>query len=226
MGLRCVPTSGPAHNRRGRLRSPGEQPVRYRSLHRAARSHTHRLFAESLQRPRFCASLARTGLPRPGGSLRLFARGRWQGTCAHPLRFLPPPHAVRTRQPYRAVEIAKMLRAVRVLRAGKTGLNCAGSSLAWVTLQRPPPDTSTLDRNVFPFSSNETLSPGSACKHASAPKKPAAPPPITTKSTSTQEIIILVCCAHGIAVSSCFLAAPSLASSGGTSSSLKSACAS
>ena len=50
---------------------------------------------------------------------------------------------------------------------------------ALVTLHRPPPETFTLDNNLFDFSNKNTSDFGEDCFAVIAAIKPAAPPPIT-----------------------------------------------
>ena len=71
---------------------------------------------------------------------------------------------------------------------GKRAANSRASKQACVTLQRPPPEMRTLERNCGPFSSTITPVPGAASAHVMAPKNPAAPPP----TTMTRRELILV----------------------------------
>ena len=53
------------------------------------------------------------------------------------------------------------------------------SKQACVTLQRPPPEMRTFDKNCGPFSSTVTSQSGDASAQVMAAKNPAAPPPTT-----------------------------------------------
>src|SRR5690606_8596945 len=59
---------------------------------------------------------------------------------------------------------------------------------AWVTLQRPPPDTLTLDRTFWLRSSMAIRSRRFISAALMAAKKPAAPPPTTIMSKSRSGI--------------------------------------
>ena len=67
-------------------------------------------------------------------------------------------------------------------------MNIRGSNKACVTLQRPPPEMRTLERNCELRSKSETWQFPLARAAAIAAKKPAAPPPTITISVTRQFI--------------------------------------
>src|SRR3989442_1442282 len=62
---------------------------------------------------------------------------------------------------------------------GNRVINSRASKQACVTLQRPPPEMRTLERNCGLFSTTVTFASGAVSAHVMAAKNPAAPPPTT-----------------------------------------------
>jgi len=62
---------------------------------------------------------------------------------------------------------------------GNRVVNSRASKQACVTLQRPPPEMRTLERNCGPRSNTVTSAAGAVSAQVMAAKNPAAPPPTT-----------------------------------------------